>query len=277
MGGPTGVLMKIKKQQYIDHYFKHESIVLDANLIIKNPGLRSLSKLCLNSFWGKFGQCENLTQTTLIYQDEEAKFFNYVTDPSKNVKDFHIVNENTIQLEWTNENFFTEDNPSSNIYIASFTTCWARLKLYEVLQKLGERVCYYDMDSVIYTTKNGEDNPPLGDYLGDLTDELDGEHITEFCSGGPKNYCFRTNSGKETVKVRGFSLNFTASKLINFDVVKNLVTTCSKDTVSIHNPAKISRDKRKRKIYNKEEYKDYRVVYTKRKVIDNFDTIPFGY
>ena len=35
---------------------------------------------------------------------------------------------------------------------------------------------------------------PLGDYLGDLTNELnENEHITEFCSTGSKSYVFETN------------------------------------------------------------------------------------
>ena len=38
--------------------------------------------------------------------------------------------------------------------------------------------------------------PLLGDYLGDLTDELDGDYITTFISGGPKNYAYLTNNGK---------------------------------------------------------------------------------
>ena len=41
-------------------------------------------------------------------------------------------------------------------------------------------------DSVIYIEREGEYNPPLGDYLGDMTDELNGGDITEFVSGGPK-------------------------------------------------------------------------------------------
>ena len=41
-------------------------------------------------------------------------------------------------------------------------------------------------DSVIYIERLGEWNPEMGDYLGDMTDELDGGEITEFVSGGPK-------------------------------------------------------------------------------------------
>ena len=50
--------------------------------------------------------------------------------------------------------------------------------------------------------------PPLGDYLGELTNELDDDdHITTFVSGGPKNYAYQTKNGKSVCKVRGFTLN----------------------------------------------------------------------
>lgn len=42
-----------KKAQYIADYAAKEGIQLDPNHIIKNPGLRALAKLMLNSFWGK--------------------------------------------------------------------------------------------------------------------------------------------------------------------------------------------------------------------------------
>ena len=35
------------------------------------------------------------------------------------------------------------------------------------------------------TIRPGNYEPPVGDYLGELTDELDGQFITEFISGGP--------------------------------------------------------------------------------------------
>ena len=39
------------KQRYIDTYWAHEGIWLDKENIKKNPGMRSLAKLLLNSFW----------------------------------------------------------------------------------------------------------------------------------------------------------------------------------------------------------------------------------
>ena len=39
--------------------------MLDKDCIHKNPGLRSLSKLALNSFYGKFGQRTNMKKNNV--------------------------------------------------------------------------------------------------------------------------------------------------------------------------------------------------------------------
>ena len=52
-GYPKNCATEEQKQQYIEEYFEREGIHLDPNKIKKNPGLRVLAKLMLNSFWGK--------------------------------------------------------------------------------------------------------------------------------------------------------------------------------------------------------------------------------
>ena len=206
-------------------------------------------------------------------------FFRVLSHPTKDVQDFHIVANDTIQVEWTYKKDCQPEDNKTNIYLATFTTCWARLKLYSILEKIDRNVLYYDTDSVIYVSKTGENDVPLGDNLGELTNELEtGEHIIEFVSGGPKNYAYKTNQGNETCKVRGFTLNFTNSQLINFESVKTLLIDPSeKSTITVTNPHKICRDKGKRKLYNREEEKNYRMVYTKRRRLDNYDREPYGY
>lgn len=52
---------------YIADYARKEGILLDYDQIRKNPGLRSLAKICLSIFWGKFGQRLNMKQTTFFF------------------------------------------------------------------------------------------------------------------------------------------------------------------------------------------------------------------
>ena len=250
-GPPDWIKTPEDAKEYIDRYFEKEVVSLDEEKIKRNPGMRALAKLCLNSFWGKFGQRLNLKQSQFFHETEVDAFFRVLSDPTKDFQDFHIVANDTIQVEWTYKKDCQPEDNKTNIYLATFTTCWARLKLYSILEKIDRNVLYYDTDSVIYVSKTGENDVPLGDYLGELTNELEtGEHIIEFVSGGPKNYAYKTNKGNETCKVRGFTLNFTNSQLINFESVKTLLIDPSKKlTITVTNPHKICRDKGKRKLY----------------------------
>ena len=64
-----------------------------------------------------------------------------------------------------------------------FTTSYARLKLYDALDTLKERVLHFDTDSVIYTQKSTETSIPTGNYLGEFTNELEeGLHYRICCS-----------------------------------------------------------------------------------------------
>ena len=209
------------KERYLANYFENEGIELDREKIQTNPGLRSLAKSSLNNFWGKFGQRNTFAKTQYFSGTQLADFFALVSDTSKDIKNFHIVNDNLIVVEYCDAENQTCDDDISNIFIATFTTAHARLHLYSIMEPLGERVLYHDTDSVIYVHNPNLVNPQLGDYLGELTNELkEGDHIVEFVSAGPKNYAYRTQSGQEVCKVRGFRLNYTNSQLTNFSVVK---------------------------------------------------------
>ena len=150
------------------------------------------------SFLGKFAQRSNLTQTKRMTEPKEL--FAYLDSDAYEVRDAQMVNDETIEIQYTEKEGFIEQSNKTNIVIAAFTTAYARLKLYDLLDLLQERVLYYDTDSVIYVHKPGKPDPPLGKYLGELTDELvPGDHITTFVSGGPKNYGYETNNGSSIV------------------------------------------------------------------------------
>ena len=288
-GYPQYITSEEGKKEYIEKYFEHEGILLEKESISKNPGLRSLSKLALNSFYGKFGQRTNMKKT--VFVKDIKTLMQILTDPSKQLVDYHIMNDDVIQVEYKNTEDFECQSFNTNVTIAAFCTSWARLKLWSVMQKLGKRVLYHDTDSIIFSVKEGEYVPPLGEYLGQLTDELtckelgckreecSGHWIEEFVSCGPKNYSFRVNTGEMICKVRGFSLNYKASLILNFQSMKEALVAWKKNEKKelITVKTELVRDKYKPKVFNRVISKHYGVVYDKRKVLPDFTSIPFGF
>jgi len=86
-----------------------------------------------------------------------------------------------------------------------------------------------------------------GDCLGDMTSELKpGHHIGEYVGAGPKNYAYKTintvTGEQNTVcKVRGITLNYSASKLVNFEIRDMILNRDDKATVTVHTEKKIKR------------------------------------
>ena len=209
------------------------------------------------------------------------RFLNLFHSDEFEVRDACMVNKEIAEVHFRNVEEFAEQNDKVNVVIAAFTTTYARLKLYDLLDLLQDRVLYYDTDSVIYVHKPGEPDPPLGNYLGDLTDELDGDYITSFVSGGPKNYAYRTKEGKTDTKIRGITLDYSATGKLNHDVVRALVhlhVNCKTEgKVTVDIPFKITRDKKEKNIVTKKMKKDYRLVYDKRVITENYETLPYGF
>ena len=77
----------------------------------------------------------------------------------------------------------------SNLAVAIITTANARLHLLDLMEQCPN-VLYTDTDSVFYVAKEGEPRLPLGNYIGDLTDELKGRTVTSFASPGSKQYSY---------------------------------------------------------------------------------------
>ena len=282
-GWPKENMTEQDKQTYIDSYFEQEGIPLEYDKIKKNPGLRTLAKMMLNSMWGKFGQRLNKTQVQ-PFHDPQA-FHRFLDTDSLDVRHVSVINDDLVEAHYQYQDEDIPVSPNLNIFVACFTTCWARLRLYAALEPLRERVLYYDTDSIIFLQDEGQANPTLGDYLGDFTSELDpDDYITEFVSAGPKNYGYQTKLGHVECKVRGFRLNSEGKSQLNYNVMRqNVLDEIQKPLLKprqtqIVKTYQIVRDPKHYLLYTFPEYKQYQLVYDKR-VVDphTFLTYPYGY
>ena len=287
-GWPENCETVSERRAYIVDYLQRQKIELDYDNVQQNSGKREVAKRLLNSLWGKFAQNPCFDKGEYCTSVEQ---FNKIVFSSRNVvKDVMFFNEYVcyVVYEEAHPDFITPLK-NANVFIGGFTTSQARVHLYRYLHELDggikrnnlheARVLYFDTDSVIYKTCAGQRDLPLGTLLGELTSELDqDEYIKTFVSAGPKNYAYETNTGKQTCKIKGFTLNYSASRLLNFKSMCELITGDQSETTVYVAQQNIVCDRAHRTLTTVNRDKKYRLVYDKRvRLPDSYITIPYGF
>jgi hypothetical protein len=292
---------------------KIEGIIINSPDDFKeNPGLRQITKLMLNNLWGRFGMNENMSMCQFVSDFEQLE--KLMEDVTREIQGVRVINEKIVQvISRYADSDYLPCSRDTNIFVAVATTAWARIRLYQEIEKVGERVLYCDTDSVIYEeSENPEENLKLGSFLGEMTSELDDDdYIIEFVSGGPKNYGYVTKKGKTVVKVKGFTLNCTNAEAFSFKKIREVIlngvvgdVTCAKrrkviqrdefldqhmenaeevsaiagsEGISVFNPMRIFRT-RTWEIVQRAEQKLYSFEFNKRVIdVNTRDTFPYGY
>ena len=177
------------------------------------------------------------------------------------------------------------NEPHTNEVIGAYVTAGARIYLYSFLDRLQENAIYCDTDYVIYIQPSVEPWAiATGEKLGDMQTELKhSEFIVEFVSAGPKNYEYRLiiNEGEKTVcKVRVITLNYHASKMVNFEVIKAMILGQDESVVNVHTEHKIKRKRRAGGVVDvvtEPENKRYRISFFKRRRMLDHSSVPLGY
>lgn len=82
-GWPASCSTNEDREKYVEDYKRHEGVQLDATKICLNPGRRTVAKLALNSFWGRWGM--NLDKLHLEFVNSLEKFNSILADGTKSV------------------------------------------------------------------------------------------------------------------------------------------------------------------------------------------------
>ncbi|KAK9696078.1 hypothetical protein QE152_g32145 [Popillia japonica] len=118
-GWPLGCDSTEEKQKYIQQYLEKEGVKLNPDKIAKNSGLRQVGKAVITSFWGKLGQRENQSKTTIV--NDPAQFFSLLTNPTINVNTVQTINENTLVVNWEHKEDVYDPVPTVNVCLAAKT------------------------------------------------------------------------------------------------------------------------------------------------------------
>ena len=117
-----------------------------------------------------------------------------------------------------------------------------------------------------------------------MTDDLDGDVITEFVSGGAKNYGYKTREGKVVSKVRGFTLNVRGSAVLNLETMKDNIlaeldnTLDNRRILDVVTPYYFQRDLENKRIKVMPRVRQYGLVFDKRVIqTKTKSSYPYGY
>ena len=84
--------------------------------------------------WGKFGQRNDKTQHREFTRAQE--FYDFLAKEGNKISYISSLTKECVEVHYKKESHFQDISPNLNIFIACFTTCWARLRLYEALKLL---------------------------------------------------------------------------------------------------------------------------------------------
>jgi len=87
-------------------------------------------------------------------------------------------------------------------------------------------------------------------------------------------FCPSTGKRATKCKVKGITLNYENSKVVNFTTLRDMILE-NAPPVHVHNPRKIKR--KHGDVVVSEPETEYKVVFKKHRLMGNFDSLPYGY
>lgn len=280
-GWPKPDMTEYDKRQYVASIKQYEDIDLEKDKICKRKDLRTTGKLCGNSFYGKTAEKAIRTQTKFV--SRPCDYFELLGDHAIEIVDVILITDETIQVSFIPRDEFVPAPPHAAVIQACYVTAYARLHLYQYLEKLQKRVFYMDTDSVMFSYRDGELLPSTSMRIGDMSDEIKDEYgenayIKRFCSIGCKSYCMDIEDGsgqsKYVNKFKGITCGFATELVVNFNSIREIIYDHDKSYQVPQKRFKINREY----IIDTEQYdKKLRFTFNKRRVLDDYETEPFGY
>jgi len=176
-----------------------------------NKGKRQFYKLAQNSFFGKFGQKNNMGK--IVFISDQSQLDKLIND-GENFSDVTVINENVCCVNIKPKKVLKMPNLNSNVYLSAQITAFARETIHKHIMRLhaDENISIFqvDCDSIIFSAPSSAKIPlEISPAIGDFKFEIEGK-IMSYFSLGPKNYTLtylnKDNEFKSIHKISGLKL-----------------------------------------------------------------------
>uniref|UniRef100_A0A914NCF1 DNA-directed DNA polymerase n=5 Tax=Meloidogyne TaxID=189290 RepID=A0A914NCF1_MELIC len=296
-GFPEGIEGKENEDTFIKDCKDKFGIEIEREKMVPDQAMRYISKLMLNSLWGRFSLRNGQSRSVVI--DSPTELIEYDKNNSIEIQSIDNLTEETILLTYKQKEEFIIEHDTSNMVVSLWTTSAARIKLLKAMQKVakaeGCNILYGDTDSILFSYPRDMECPlKTGPYLGDLAKEYAGSEIKEYVGGACKAYALRMESNKNAkissvLKVRGITLTADVCKILHFDSFKESVLNYAngggdneedneldKRSIMIENPNFIRRSVKEGMVYSTKMRKIFRPIIQKGIISNDLKIVHFG-
>ena len=206
------------ENRYIAEFKQKEGIILNKDSIHYNASKRGLAELCLKSMWGKLAENPMRTQTLLISDPKDL--YRFLATPGIEVAKLLFAGDSECWLSWRHsDETHAPMLRHTNDVLASYLTFGGRMHLYSYLDTTETCRVHRHRQRVIYSTKRWRGT--FENWRLPRRYDVRAKAV----SGGHKNSAYqarnRETGAESTVcNVRGITLNYNASHLVNFERLK---------------------------------------------------------
>ena len=221
------------KEQYIEETFQNSGIRMEADKIEKNPILRLENKLKANSFYGKFAEGSHPHTKTLF---THQSFYDLLDHDAVEILSMIDIGSSQKFCTYKKQEDLSHA-PNTNVSIATFVTSYARMVLWDAIQKIfqsGSLPIYGDTDSIVFLHQKDsmEEIIQSGVQLGEWEIECC-DTIEEVVVMGPKAYSCKCLDGSIESHCKGVTLHVENQvKLSHQHMVDMIQGRCKEVTVS---------------------------------------------
>jgi DNA polymerase elongation subunit (family B) len=226
-----GYKYNIKSGYLFDRYNVFSKFIDNLSYIKENSAKTdawyTISKLLMNSLYGRFGMNPNFESHSIIDSEELDNYMdNYEVSNWKDLINNKLLFSYKDMQKNENNNLLSlshKSNINVSIPIASAITSYARIFMSKYKNNSKYKILYTDTDSVFI---DGElDSSLVGNKLGQW--KLENSYI-KFVTLAPKVYGGITDKGEEITKVKGFKNKVSFNdleKLLNKNKILKLNQT----------------------------------------------------
>ncbi len=186
------------------------------------PARRYVAKLAMNSFTGKWGQCEvhKSTRTFDEFHTEDSQ--RLFQDPRYSILSAQVLDESgsLIHVEYEDRRGSHSGFKRKNDLIIAHITAYGRMMLHRLEHRLGRQLLYVDTDSAFHKYMDAVPYTP-GFRTGDLEKEL--PLAMNWTACGRKFYAYQNIDETYVAKQKGVSLKQSMSQSFTSESLYRLI------------------------------------------------------